>query len=246
MGFVRTYVRIHLLHPPLLSSKRLGLFPSNKVRPGKKEADADPLTRNGHIPRPCRPSVAFFFPSSARHAHPLRTYVRAHSAGIFQRNARARTPFRESWREKRVSGGRSRGGGKGRERARVCVQGCIIRVQRNLSGWRGPQQDGKVVSRLWMYFISRYHVGYDFSRGIRWKWKIVRARLTSIFRYLSSGFKFILEMRWIESRNFFLFSSNFYRIALIFNIFRCKIFTYLTIFTYLIYRKKNRDNFDRI
>lgn len=138
------------------------------------------------------------------------------------------------------------GGGKGRERARVCVQGCIIRVQRNLSGWRGPQQDGKVVSRLWMYFISRYHVGYDFSRGIRWKWKIVRARLTSIFRYLSSGFKFILEMRWIESRNFFLFSSNFYRIALIFNIFRCKIFTYLTIFTYLIYRKKNRDNFDRI
>lgn len=115
---VRTYVRIHLLlpiHPPLLSSKRLGLFPSNKVRPGKKEADADPLTRNGHIPRPCRPSVAFFFPSTARHAHPLRTYVRAHSAGIFQRNARARTPFRESWREKRVSGGRSRGGGgKGR------------------------------------------------------------------------------------------------------------------------------------
>lgn len=116
-SYVRTYVRIHLLlpiHPPLLSSKRLGLFPSNKVRPGKKEADADPLTRNGHIPRPCRPSVAFFFPSSARHAHPLRTYVRAHSAGIFQRNARARTPFRESWREKRVSGGRSRGGGGGR------------------------------------------------------------------------------------------------------------------------------------
>lgn len=44
--------------PPFLSSKRLGLFPSNKVRPGKKEADADPLTRNGHIP--------VFVPSVAR------------------------------------------------------------------------------------------------------------------------------------------------------------------------------------
>lgn len=47
-----SYVSILPTHPssPLLSSKRLGLFPSNKVRPGKKEADADPLTRNGHIP----------------------------------------------------------------------------------------------------------------------------------------------------------------------------------------------------
>lgn len=71
--------------PPFLSSKRLGLFPSNKVRPGKKEADADPLTRNGHIPV-FVPSVAFFHP---QHAHPPRPSVLAHSAGIFQRNARA-------------------------------------------------------------------------------------------------------------------------------------------------------------
>lgn len=111
-----SYVSILPTHPssPLLSSKRLGLFPSNKVRPGKKEADADPLTRNGHIPV----SVSrFSFLSAAR--HPLRPYVRAHSAGIFQRNARARTPFRESWRENES---RDAGGSGGRG------PGCACRV----------------------------------------------------------------------------------------------------------------------
>lgn len=223
--YVRTYVSISSCPSTLLSSPRKGsaFFRRTRWDLAKKRRTPIRLRETGISPVLVGRAWRFsFLPRRAT----LTLFV--HTCAPIQRGffRGTREPERrlgnlgERNESREVGVG---GGGKGRERARVCVQGCIIRVQRNLSGWRGPQQDGKVVSRLWMYFISRYHVGYDFSRGIRWKWKIVRARLTSIFRYLSSGFKFILEMRWIESRNFFLFSSNFYRIALIFNIFRCTV-----------------------
>lgn len=54
----------------------------------------------------------------------------SHSAAIFQRPHEP-TPFRESWRNE--SGCRRGAARRGGTRLPLCVQGCIIRVQRNLS-----------------------------------------------------------------------------------------------------------------
>lgn len=102
--------------PPLLSSPRKGsaFFRRTRWDLAKKRRTPIRLRETG-----ISPSLSPVFPSSARHAHPLRPYVRAHSAGIFQRNARARTPFRESWRENES---RDAGGSGGRG------PGCACRV----------------------------------------------------------------------------------------------------------------------
>lgn len=170
------FVCIHPAHPSLLSSPLL-----EKARPFSVEQGETWQKRGGRrsayakraYPRLCQP---FFLPQRGT----LTLFV--HTCAPIQRGF-----FRGTHEPERRLGNLGERTSLGMpavvgEGARVCVQGCIIKVQRNLSGWRGPQH-GKVVSRLWMCYISRRccfdHVGDHFSPGFGNR-PIVRARLSSI------------------------------------------------------------------